>query len=233
MKTHKSLFKNLAQGAFLLILIIPVALGAQNGPNAFDENIPVNDSEMTVNFPPHYCTGTVQNIRDLSPDNLPEEVGYPEVANVRCGNVSMEHSDKIESMPDGKVRITRKWEVCDPCHNPRCVPGIQIIQSFINPDAYPTNKNANTQTGVFELYQNRPNPFSGQTIIGFTLPEAANITLTVHQADGRVLHVMEGEYSQGFSEVIIESGTLPTEGFLFYTLTTDTHRATKRMVKMN
>jgi len=44
---------------------------------------------------------------------------------------------------------------------------------------------------AFELNQNTPNPFNGETVIGFNLPEAGAATLTVMDVQGKVLTVIE------------------------------------------
>src|SRR5699024_6064516 len=53
----------------------------------------------------------------------------------------------------------------------------------------------------FALYQNTPNPYAGQTVIGFNLPEASKATLSVYDVTGKMLKVVEGEYDQGYNEV--------------------------------
>src|SRR5690606_25570217 len=45
----------------------------------------------------------------------------------------------------------------------------------------------NETSAEFALYQNEPNPFKGSTLIGYTLPEAGNVTLTVFDVTGKVL----------------------------------------------
>ncbi len=48
------------------------------------------------------------------------------------------------------------------------------------------------------LYQNRPNPFSGETEIAFSLGEAAPVTLSVYDALGRRVHVLaSGTHAAG------------------------------------
>jgi hypothetical protein len=81
----------------------------------------------------------------------------------------------------------------------------------------------------FELYQNIPNPFTGITRIGFRLPEAANATLTVTDASGKVVRVVKGEYARGYNEVNL-SDFGGVSGVLYYRLDTPTHSATRKMV---
>ncbi|MBK9639877.1 MAG: hypothetical protein IPO72_00940 [Saprospiraceae bacterium] len=45
--------------------------------------------------------------------------------------------------------------------------------------------------GVFELYQNEPNPFSKETVVKYRLPEASAVKLTVYDVTGKVVRVYE------------------------------------------
>jgi hypothetical protein len=82
----------------------------------------------------------------------------------------------------------------------------------------------------FELYQNRPNPFSDKTTIAFYLPEAGVATLEISDLNGRILTRIEGDYAQGFQEITLDKEALDATGVLYYQLKTATDSATKRMV---
>ncbi|MBY5959866.1 T9SS type A sorting domain-containing protein, partial [Membranicola marinus] len=82
----------------------------------------------------------------------------------------------------------------------------------------------------FALYQNTPNPYAGQTVIGFKLPEASKATLSVYDVTGKVLKIVEGEYSEGYNEVALKSSDLSVTGVLYYQLDTKTYTATKKMI---
>lgn len=82
----------------------------------------------------------------------------------------------------------------------------------------------------FELYQNTPNPFQGQTMISFTLPEATQATITIHDVTGKTLKMIRGDYAKGYNQINLNSSDLPATGVLLYTLSTDDYSATKRMV---
>jgi hypothetical protein len=81
----------------------------------------------------------------------------------------------------------------------------------------------------FELFQNTPNPVQGQTLISFNLPEASDATLTISNAEGRILKVLNGSYAKGLNTVTLLRSDLAA-GLLFYQLDTPTHSATKKMV---
>ena len=86
------------------------------------------------------------------------------------------------------------------------------------------------QDSGFALYQNTPNPYAGQTVIGFKLPEASKATMSVYDVTGKVLKVVEGEYNQGYNEVKLKSSDLNATGVLYYQLDTKTYTATKKMI---
>jgi hypothetical protein len=82
----------------------------------------------------------------------------------------------------------------------------------------------------FELYQNTPNPFKGETQIGFSLPQDANVTITIHDVTGKVLKLMRGNFAKGYNVISVNSSELPASGVLYYTVATAEHTATKKMI---
>jgi hypothetical protein len=90
--------------------------------------------------------------------------------------------------------------------------------------------NGSTLNGVgFELLQNAPNPAKDYTNISFYLPEATQATLTIVNAEGRVIKMFKGEFAKGFSTIALQRADLEA-GILFYQLDTPTHSATKKMI---
>ncbi len=86
-----------------------------------------------------------------------------------------------------------------------------------------------SSTADFALYQNTPNPFKGETMIGFNLPEAAAATITVSDVSGKVIKIVSGDYAQGYNQVTLNSSEL-ANGVLYYQLDTDNYTATKKMI---
>ena len=82
----------------------------------------------------------------------------------------------------------------------------------------------------FDLKQNTPNPFAGETVVGFTLPVAGDATLTVQDVTGRTLRVVKGTYAQGYNQVTLKANELKATGVLYYTLESGDYTATKKMV---
>ena len=94
--------------------------------------------------------------------------------------------------------------------------------------------NFNTENAIaqggFELYQNNPNPFKGQTTISFNLPEASTATLTVTDISGRVVMSIEGDFAKGYNELLIENQNKLHGGVFYYQLQSGDFHATKKMI---
>jgi hypothetical protein len=78
------------------------------------------------------------------------------------------------------------------------------------------------------LHQNAPNPFAGETTISFSLPRPAHYRLTLHDAGGREIRLIDEGHASGTVRVTLHAGDLAS-GVYFYRLATgDTilsHRA--------
>jgi len=79
------------------------------------------------------------------------------------------------------------------------------------------------------LLQNRPNPFSGATTIGFVLPQACDTQLRVFDATGRELLRLNKAYPAGYSEETVRLDAAAT-GILYYELTTPFGQVARRMI---
>ena len=86
------------------------------------------------------------------------------------------------------------------------------------------------QGGLPSLLQNYPNPYLGETVIGFHLPAAAEATLTIQDVVGRTLRVIKGSYAQGYNQVLLKASELQATGILYYTLESGGFRSTRKMV---
>jgi hypothetical protein len=82
----------------------------------------------------------------------------------------------------------------------------------------------------FELKQNTPNPFNGETLINFNLPKATAATLTISDVTGRILKSVRANYAKGMNQVILKASDLNASGVLYYTLEADDFTATKKMI---
>ena len=81
-----------------------------------------------------------------------------------------------------------------------------------------------------ELFANRPNPFSDETVISFWLPKPGKAILTVTDVSGRVLKRIEENFAGGYHEIAIASTELDASGVLYYQLVTAHQMAARKMV---
>lgn len=86
---------------------------------------------------------------------------------------------------------------------------------------------------VFQLHQNRPNPFGEDTVIEFDLPAPERATLTIRDVAGRTLFTTTANYLAGRHQITVSKSELGAQGLLYYSLETPKFAATKRMVVLN
>jgi uncharacterized repeat protein (TIGR01451 family) len=87
--------------------------------------------------------------------------------------------------------------------------------------------------GIFDdyaLYQNKPNPWNHQTVIGFHLPVEAAATITLFDVEGREVKRINGEYKAGYNSIVIATDDLPSTGIYYYRLESGGFVASKKMV---
>ena len=82
----------------------------------------------------------------------------------------------------------------------------------------------------FALYQNEPNPYKGNTLIGYDLPKASNVTLTIFDITGKVVYLREHESVKGYNTISVNSKELPSVGVMYYRLDAREYTATKKMI---
>lgn len=80
----------------------------------------------------------------------------------------------------------------------------------------------------FALFQNRPNPLQSFTTIGFNLPEASDIELSIFNLNGDLVRQIKGHYSKGTNNINVEWNN--TRGVFYYTLKAGKNAATKKMI---
>ena len=85
-------------------------------------------------------------------------------------------------------------------------------------------------TSEFALYQNKPNPWNGQTVIGFDLPEAGNAVLTIFDVAGKEVAKISGTYKAGYNTITLTEKEIPSIGVMYYRLESGEYSASKKMV---
>jgi len=80
----------------------------------------------------------------------------------------------------------------------------------------PVEVNFNSHVNSFNLDQNYPNPFNPGTVIAYSLPEASNVKLSVYNALGQQVKIVENVYKNaGNYKVNFNAGNL-NSGIYFY-----------------
>jgi flagellar hook assembly protein FlgD len=87
----------------------------------------------------------------------------------------------------------------------------------------------------FTLDQNYPNPFNPATVIGFTLAEPAQVSISIYNVRGRrVAELVDALYGAGTHRIgwdgTSENGHRVSSGVYFYRLSTKAGDVTRSMV---
>ena len=82
----------------------------------------------------------------------------------------------------------------------------------------------------FKLYQNKPNPFSKNTIIGFELTQAEEASLSIFDVRGKRIKLIKNNFQKGYNELIINEKDLGTKGVYYYQLATSKGIKTRKML---
>ena len=119
--------------------------------------------------------------------------------------------------------------------------GTGYIRQFLG-----DNNQANDQTSIIDvinyfegvpsvngenlvLEQNYPNPFSQQTTIPFTLPNAANVKFFVMDAMGHIVHTAERVYAAGSHFITVDMDAYAA-GVYYYGIEVDGQRQMRKMI---
>lgn len=100
-----------------------------------------------------------------------------------------------------------------------------------NLDIVNIDLNTGSQADVnFALYQNEPNPFTANTVIGFEMPQTADATFTILDVTGKVVKTINGNFAQGYNEIELSKSDLGAAGVYYYQLDSGEFTATKKMI---
>lgn len=90
--------------------------------------------------------------------------------------------------------------------------------------------NGSEAKSTFELYQNTPNPFKGETTISFNLPESGAVTLRITDVAGRTLKLINMDAVKGMNSVNLTREEFDATGVLYYQLESANNTATMKMI---
>lgn len=86
-------------------------------------------------------------------------------------------------------------------------------------------------SSISALYQNLPNPFKSNTVIGFSLAYGGKATLKITDLSGKTIREVQGNYSSGYHEVQIDK--LEIKGVMYYQLISGEEILTKKMINID
>jgi hypothetical protein len=69
------------------------------------------------------------------------------------------------------------------------------------------------------------------TMIGFRIPEAAEVILRLFTPDGQAITEFRGKYPAGYHEISVPGEILPPNGLIFYRLDVPGFTDTQKMVR--
>ena len=150
----------------------------------------------------------------------------------------------FENNEDGEWVYSQSFEEPYSTHGSYFGNAVCLVDSEVTISAYAYNQltegvvyysTLNTSTSTIDLqssgdklYQNSPNPFSGETVISFELNRASLAKISITDSSGRIVWLSENEFNEGYNEVLVDG--LNTPGLYFYTLESDKLIRTKKMI---
>jgi hypothetical protein len=203
------------------VYTIAVTAGNAAGMNGFQGTLQLNDLEL-MNL--EHARTTAANFGLQSAENgfvtmsWNQAEGDPALAPTEVLFSLVVRALTDQRLSDG-LQISSRYTVAeayraDALHDL----GLQFVES-----AWPRAE--------FALYQNTPNPFQGESLIGFYLPEALEATLTVQDVSGRVILLLKKDCIEGYHDFKLTKQQLQGySGVLTYTLRAGDYQASKSMI---
>jgi hypothetical protein len=88
---------------------------------------------------------------------------------------------------------------------------------------------ADAAPSAFAVEQNSPNPANPTTTIGFTLPEAGNVTVEVFNVAGQKVDTLVNDFMDSGRHSLVWDGSTFSTGVYFYTVTSGDFNKTMKM----
>ncbi|NOS85046.1 MAG: T9SS type A sorting domain-containing protein [Ignavibacteria bacterium] len=92
------------------------------------------------------------------------------------------------------------------------------------------NGNNNSIPEKFELKQNYPNPFNPETVISFSVPKGANLSITVRDVTGKQVNELVNSYFAAGNHTISYNAGELASGIYFYTIVAEGFTQTRKML---
>ncbi|RJP61180.1 MAG: T9SS C-terminal target domain-containing protein [Ignavibacteriales bacterium] len=84
----------------------------------------------------------------------------------------------------------------------------------------------------FELKQNYPNPFNPSTVISYSIPQNAFVTLKVYNILGNEVSTLVNEQKAAGNYSVTFNASQLSTGIYFYTLQSGNYSETKKLILM-
>ncbi len=188
------------------------------------------DRFRSVEFPLNLCTQNAGSLEDLLPENLPAPYAYPRVRG-GCEKSEISYTDISVQRSENRIAILREWKVCNPCIPGECHRSMQIIKGYLaEKESGQIPFAQSDETGRVTLLVS-PNPFAEGTTVTFVLPEREWASLSIANADGRLVFQTAGMFSEGRHEIELGPEVISwTPGFFICTLQTRHTTSVSRLV---
>jgi len=142
-----------------------------------------------------------------------------------------------------KVYIGEDLVDNDPCVAIYSINHIPVVDTLGNQvdylclDTFDPHASGGSETPVNLALRNHPNPFNPETEISYTLPEAAEVRLTVYNMLGQKVKTLVDEYQVAGHKTVSwdgtgERGNKAASGIYFYRIKAGEFEDTKRMILM-
>lgn len=188
----------------------------------------VHGLQMSLDLDDLEYISVVPGALTLAPSDLAEADGLIKISHAARTPVSVEINDVLFS-------IEVRGEQSAPVSSIQMTEALQP-EIYLGDDVQTHNIELAVLRGAagsgFALYQNQPNPFKGETMIAFDLPEAGTAILSIYDINGRVLFNNTATYEAGKHTIMIDRSLINTSGVLYYRLESGDQVATKKMIQI-
>lgn len=117
---------------------------------------------------------------------------------------------------------------------------LRLDMKSLNPEVYTDKEDLgisliyrsedSKSAGGFELYQNVPNPFYGETTIFFNVPKESFVKLALYDLSGKAIRSYDVNAKKGINSVLVKTDDIFSNGVLYYRLEADEYSSTKKMI---
>ncbi|MBK7094827.1 MAG: HYR domain-containing protein [Saprospiraceae bacterium] len=138
-----------------------------------------------------------------------------------------------KTVEDGKVLFTM---VVEPKEGGMLSDNLKINDRILRSESYRgidleiLNVKLDYRTHEFILYQNEPNPYSKETMIGFELPKEEEYILRIYDVNGQEIYLTRSKGKAGYNAVTIGKEVINTSGIYYYRLESGENAATRKMI---